>query len=196
MDPRGLHVFQRSDRTAELAFERAPLIDVGEKGGGSESPRLIEDLVTDRTAAGQPFFGHGHAQAGDLIGGHHDALTTAMEFMGHAHGFQPADDFGTIGEIETAIEQCVVGLDDAKGEIGEKSEQPDGGDAEADDLAGREPAEHVEHRRRSPVRPLIGGLIKGRRQICGRIAHGHSGSRTAVIKGSSLQTTRSVLTSP
>ena len=59
---RVLHAVERADGARELAFERAHAVDVLHEARGAERIRLVENLVADAAALGQPALGKRHAQ--------------------------------------------------------------------------------------------------------------------------------------
>ena len=172
MDPRGAHVGQRADGARELPFQGPAKIDVGQEVGGAEGAGVIEDLVADRAAARQAVFGQRHAQAQRLVGGHHHGLAVALQTVGHAHGFEPADDLGAVVELQRAIEQGVRRLDRAQNEIGEQGQEGQRGRAEDQQASGAERAQNAQRPRRGRGRVAFGdGLVVARRKRAQRLFH-------------------------
>ena len=173
MDPGGAHVGQRADGARELALERAAQVDVGEELGGAERALLIEDLVADGAAPGQPLLGERHAQAKRLIGGDQDGAPVTLQAEGDAHRLEAADDRGAVVELELAVQQRVVRLGHAQQQECEQRQQAERGRAQHQQSRRAEAAQGrgCAAERRGPVRRVAGGLVCGRRSPGERLVH-------------------------
>ena len=57
----GDHAVDAADSARELAFERAQIIDILHETRRAQRVRLVENLVTDAAALGQPLSGKRHS---------------------------------------------------------------------------------------------------------------------------------------
>ena len=80
----------------------------------------------------QPRFGHGDAQASDLLGRHQDLRAVAAQLIGHIHRIELLDDLSAVAQIELAVEQPVAGRGKA---AAQKDEEADGGGKDEPDGA-------------------------------------------------------------
>ena len=92
MDARRRDAVEAANGAGQFAFQRAQVIDVLDEGGGAERVRLVENLVADAAALGQAAFGELHAQAGDVVLGHHDDRAVVLHLVGDGLAFQVLDD--------------------------------------------------------------------------------------------------------
>ena len=68
------------------------MIDVLDEGGGAERVRLVENLVADPAAFGQPAFGELHAQPRHLLLRYHDDGAVVAQLVDDALAFEVLDD--------------------------------------------------------------------------------------------------------
>ncbi len=100
MHARGLHPVERADGTGELAFERAQVVDVLDEARGAERVGLVEDLVADAAALGQPALGELHAQARHALLRNHDDGAVVLELERDGLAFQVLHDRSGVLEAE------------------------------------------------------------------------------------------------
>ena len=92
MHARLLHAVDGADGAGQLALQRAQVIDVLHEARGAERVRLVENLVADAAALGQPALGELHAQARNLLPRHHDDGAVALDVVGNALTLEILDD--------------------------------------------------------------------------------------------------------
>ncbi len=101
----GLDTVDAADGAAELALQRAQLVDVLHEAGGAERIRLVEDLVTDAAAFRQAGLGELHAQPGDVFLRHHDDGAVILERVGDGLPLEVFDDRGAVIDRQVGEER-------------------------------------------------------------------------------------------
>jgi hypothetical protein len=129
MNPGRLDAVDGADGAGELAFERAQMVDVLNEAGGAECVGLVENLVTDTAALGQPGLGEVHAQPRDLVLRHHDHGAVVAQFVGNGLAFQVLDDAGGILGAEVGEQGGHLRRGDAHND---KRKEADQGDCDRD----------------------------------------------------------------
>jgi hypothetical protein len=94
----GLDPVDRADGARKLAFERPELVDVLDKGRGAERVGLVEDLVADAAALGQPVLGELHAQPRHSVLRHQDDGAVILDVIDDRLAVEVLGDGGGIVE--------------------------------------------------------------------------------------------------
>src|SRR5579863_1607029 len=102
------------------------MIDVLNKTRGAERVRLVENLVADAAALGQPALGELHAQPRDLVLGHHDDGAVVADFEGNGLTFQVLDDGAGVLKAEIRKEGGHLRRGDAHDDECEEADQRGG----------------------------------------------------------------------
>ena len=76
-----LNRIKGTDRTRQLAFQRAQMIDVLHETRGAEAFFLVENFITDRTAFGQAIRCHQHPDFSDLIRGNTNEAAAGVNLV-------------------------------------------------------------------------------------------------------------------
>ena len=129
-----LDAVERPDGARELAFERAQVVDVLDEAGGAERVRLVEDLVADAAALGQPALGELHAGAQDLVLRHQDRRAVLLDLVGDALALQVLHDGRRILHRQVGEQRRHLRRRDAQDQEGEEADERD-----RDGGHGREP---------------------------------------------------------
>ncbi len=79
MHPRAAHAMDRTDRSSQLAFQRARLVHLLLELVRGEPVASIEYLVADRSARGEAFLGEQHAGARYLVFRHQDLTALRLQ---------------------------------------------------------------------------------------------------------------------
>ena len=139
--PRRLDAIERPDGAGELALERAQVIDVLDEAGGAERVGLVENLVADAAALGQPAFGELHAQPGDALLGHHQDGALVPHLVGNRLPLQVFHDGGRILGREVGEQRRHLRRRHAHDQEGEESDERDRDRAHCDDPGRAERSE-------------------------------------------------------
>ena len=99
----------RGDRTLQLAFHGAELLDVEDELRLAQRIRLVEDFPADRPARRQALFGQHHAGVFDLRRVDEDGGTAAFQRIVDAGRVQLLADRGGFLEIEAGEEKLFAG---------------------------------------------------------------------------------------